>query len=99
MTYRNEVYWDEEKGELRSTIIQDLTPVFEKNKALYNEHSAGNSWQGEWHHIASIPRALVADLIRKGVNILNPDERDEKEIARLLNDIGYRNIRTKPGRV
>lgn len=99
MTYRNEVFWDEEKGELRSTIIQDLTPVFDANKAEYNEHSAGNSWKGEWHHIARIPRALVADLINKGVNILNPDERDEKEIARMLNDIGYRNLRTKPGKV
>ncbi|HEX7129127.1 MAG TPA: hypothetical protein VF217_03545 [Rhodanobacteraceae bacterium] len=41
----------------------------------------------------------MADLIRKGVNILNPDERDEIEISRMLNDIGYRNLRTKPGRV
>jgi hypothetical protein len=81
MTYKNEIFWDEEKGELRSTIVQNVAPVFELNKALYNEHSAGNSWKGEWHHIASIPRVLVAELIRKGVNILNPDERDEKVIA------------------
>lgn len=99
MTYRNEVYWDEEKGELRSTIIQDVTPVLELNKAEYNLHSAGNNWKGEMYKIATIPKVLVAELLRKGVNILNPDEHDEKVITRMLNDIGYRNLRTKPGRV
>lgn len=100
MTYKNEVFWDEEKGELRSTIIQDIAPILEYNKAAYNEHSSSNSWKGEWYQIAKIPRAVVVgELINKGVNIFNPDEHDQKVIDRFLNDIGFRNLRTKPGRV
>lgn len=40
MSYKENLYWDEEAGELRSTIVQDVTGVIEANKAAYNQFSA-----------------------------------------------------------
>jgi hypothetical protein len=70
---------------------QELTDSLDLNKAHYNDSES--NWNGDMHRVASIPLAVVSDLMRRGI------WGDEARMKAWLNDPDNRAFRTRPGRV
>lgn len=81
---------DDGSSTFRTDTICD--PIIDVNTAQRNITNSG--WGGDWHHIASIPKALVwSELMDASI------QDDQKYISRWLNDSDNRAWRTKDGRV
>lgn len=76
--------------------IQDVEPILEANKALYNSGD-GYSPSRELRRVATIPAIVVEQWMKEGVNIF--DKNCRGEIRRRLNDPANLAFRTAPGRV
>lgn len=91
------LHWDEAEDRFALELTQDIEPVIERNKALFNEGD-GFGPSREWRRVASFPpimrdiakRIWGADPFLKGNEVL---------LKRLLNDPDLRHFRTAPGRV
>lgn len=70
---------------------QDIETILELNRESRN--ATGEGWKGEFHHVASIPNTVLAELKEKG--ILD----DEKAFSKWLNDRDNLPFRTRMGRV
>lgn len=77
---------------------QDVEPLIERNKALWNEKEK-HSRYGELAHIASIPPVILMDLAQKGILTVGGKILDDKRYRAFLNDSDNRCFRTRPGRV
>lgn len=88
--------YDEPTGLTVIERVQDVEPIFEVNKQLYNDGD-GYSPSRELRRVASIPMAIVEMWMQEGVNIFNPDHMPE--IRRRLNDSENLFMRTAPGRL
>lgn len=91
--------FDEDTGGFTIETQQDVEPLVEINKALYNDTGDYRRFGGELHRIASLPNVIVMELSKQG--ILTPAGRilDDKRFRRWLNDPDNRLFRTRPGRV
>ncbi len=77
---------------------QDVEPILEDNKRLYNEPGGGWSKSRELRRVASIPLVVAEKWMREeGIDIFSPDH--WPAIRRKLNDPEWRHLRTAPGRV
>ena len=76
----------------RIESIQDVEPIIEYNKALYNATDE-RARHGDVSRVANIPLVVWADLKRRGIMD------DEKKLSAWLNDPENRMFRTRPGKV
>jgi hypothetical protein len=82
-------------GDLTVHRGEDVEPILEANKALFNEDD-GYSPSREWRRAASVPLALVEKWKNElGVDIFNPDHLPK--VRELLDSNEYRFLRTAPG--
>ena len=88
--------YDEPTGQHVITRVQDVEPILENNKALYNLND-GYSPSREFRRVAEIPISVAEQWYREGVNIYDPNCREE--IRRRLNDPVNLFLRTAPGRL
>ncbi len=87
-------HYDEQADRLYVERIQDVEPILNRNKALRNE--ASTNWQGDFHHVASIPLVIIEKVKNEtGVDLL----KDKAAMKRFLNDPDNKFLRTKPGRI
>ncbi len=81
---------DEETGYTRYGADQETAPILEANTADYNE-SHGRF--GEFTHVARIPMLMYEAWVAEG------KDTDQGFLKKFLNDIGFRKLRTRPGRI
>jgi hypothetical protein len=75
---------------------QDVSPILEANKILYTADD-GYSPSREFRRVATIPKIIVEQWMREGVNLF--DKNCRAEIRRRLNDSTNLHLRTAPGRL
>ena len=85
--------YDESEDRLIIERVQDVEPILEANKRAFND--ADTSWKREMNHVARIPKVIIDEYMKRGINLLA----DEAALKRFLNDPDNRLFRTKPGRV
>lgn len=90
------VHYDEHTDTLGLQRTQDVEPILERNKALYNLDD-GYSPSREWRRVASIPLVIVEQWYKAGINIF--DDNHHERIAAALDSPEFRYLRTAPGRV
>ncbi len=103
---RLEKWWlhtgDNGNDHITVETIEDVEPVLEKNKALYNEKPVDHPVLGR--KVASIPGTVLEELCRihkisfRELMVGN-SERGQKILNSVLNDPSFRSFRTAPGRV
>lgn len=76
---------------------QNVAPILEANKAVYNQTDERARW-GELTRVAEIPNSVIADLNRQGI-MRGFTVIDQKRMKAFLNDPDNRFLRTRPGRV
>jgi hypothetical protein len=82
-------------GDLTVIRGEDVEPLLEANKALFNSGD-GYSPSREWRRAASIPLALVEKWKNElGVDVFNQDHMPK--VRELLDSSEYRYLRTAPG--
>jgi hypothetical protein len=79
---------DEETGFTNYGFDQDVDAILDANKQIYN---ADHGKWGEWAWVGSIPLSLYWQWSQEG--ILG----DQAELKKRLNDLDFRNLRTRPG--
>ncbi len=84
-------HWNDADDTFAIETQQDVTPLIEGNKALFNDTPNDN--KGDLHRVASLPLNLYFDLKKRG--ILD----DPKKFRAWLNDPENRFFRVKEGRV
>lgn len=85
---RHWVDTDETTGITNYGFDQDVAPILETNREIYN---ADHGKWGEWAWVGSIPLSLYWAWEQEG--ILG----DQAELKKRLNDIDFRGLRTRPG--
>lgn len=76
--------------------VNDVSPVLERNKALYNDGTNGWSKSREMKRIASIPmEVIMLWKTQYGIDIF--DRNHDEGIRRLLDSSEWRYLRTAPG--
>lgn len=84
-------------GDLTVIRGEDVEPLLEANKALFNSGD-GYSPSREWRRAASIPMALIEKWLNEmGVNVFNQDHLPK--VLELLDSSEYLFLRTAPGRL
>jgi hypothetical protein len=88
-------WWNdsEESDEIVMHTEQDVTSIMEANKAAYSLYNGPKDKWGEWERVASIPLSMYMKLKSEG------KLQDKAYITRMLNDMEYRHLRTRPGKV
>ncbi len=103
---RIERYWlhsgDDGKDRITIETVEDVEPVLEANKKLYNEKPVDDPVLGR--KVASIPGTVLEELCRihkiKFRDLMNSkNPRGQKILNEFLNDPAMRFFRTAPGRV
>lgn len=75
---------------------QDITEHLKAN-AEARANDDGN-WQGDFHHVASIPFVVLEEMNKEaGCNLLKPENR--AKLVAMLNNKDYLKLRTKEGRI
>jgi len=86
-------HYDAEKDEATIETIIDATQVVEDNKTRFNSFDERANWNGDIHHVASIPMALFYQMKAEG------KLDDQAYMKRWLNSPENRVFRTRPGEV
>jgi hypothetical protein len=79
-------------GSITSRTDTHCDAIADVNKAQRN--MSANNWKGDWHMIASIPKAIAWDQL-----VPAHSAGDDKFVSKWLNDSDNRAWRTKEGRV
>jgi hypothetical protein len=93
---------DESEGLTHMTQAQDIAPILEENKRLYNDEDGGWSPSKEWRRAASVPITVYADWAKKlGVSPADAlsDPGFLQKVLAMLDDPENRAFRTAPGRL
>ena len=86
-------HYDADKDEATIETTFDVQAIGEDNKAKYNSFDERASWNGDMHHVASIPMSLFYQMKAEG------KLDDQAYLKRFLNDPDNRVFRTRPGTV
>jgi len=86
-------HYDAEKDQATIQTVIDATLVVETNKERFNSFDERANWNGDMHHVASIPMALFYQMKAEG------KLDDQAYMKRWLNDPDNRAFRTRPGEV
>lgn len=85
------------EGHLIIHRVQDVQPILDRNKALFNEGD-GYSPSREFRRAASIPNVVIEKwLNEEGINLFDPDH--WPAVQAKLNSSEYAYLRTAPGRI
>lgn len=85
-------------GNLTVEQVQDVEPVLEANKKAFNAVGDHNRYTGrDMYRVASIPNIVIAQWMKEGVDLFNPDH--AQAVKRKLNSPEYAYLRTRPGRI
>ncbi len=87
-------HYDTDTGGFSIERRQDVSPILEVNKALFNDAPLRF---GEWSHIASIPAVIMEQLAKDGIMTTGGKLLDPVRFRRWLNDRDNRLFRTRPG--
>ena len=87
---------DLDEGKMIIRRVQDLEPVLDHHKRMATEND-GYSPSRDIRRVASIPLVVVEQWMNEGVDIFDPNSREE--IKRRLNDPDNQFLRTAPGRL
>ena len=90
-------YYDDLADRLTVKHTQDVAPVLDDNKRLYNDGD-GYSPSRELKRIASLPMVVVMDLNTKGI-MRGTTVIDKKRFRQFLNDRDNLYLRTAPGQL
>ncbi len=91
-------HFDETTGGFTIETIQDVEPLVEFNKALYNETEKHTRY-GEWTKFASWPPVITMQLVQKGIMNWAGAILDDKKFRQWANDPENMYFRTRRGRV
>ena len=86
-------HYNADTDETTIQTSQDVTAVIEANKRDFAAIDNKANWQGEWHHVASIPETLYYKLKAEG------KLDDEAYMKKWLNDPANQIFRTRGGTV
>ena len=79
---------------------QDVEPLIERNKELYNSVSDYRRFAGEkWRRIASFPPVITMQLAQQGILSFGGAILDPERYKRWLNDSDNQVFRTMPGKI
>jgi len=91
-------YWydDNSRQQWLTETWHDITPLIETNKAQYNTAETRmtplrDGGEMQWARVASVPMALVPELLKKTHN-----GKDRKEVSRWLTDPENRHFLVRP---
>ena len=82
------VQYDSGEDALHYTSEQEVGPLLEINRAMYND--APRRWS-ELEHVAHLPNIIVLKLMQEGI------WGDSQRLKKFLNDYDFRSLRTRPG--
>jgi hypothetical protein len=85
----------DEKGNIGSQFRTDYDVTSSVDLNAEQRNISSSNWAGDYHHVASIPLALV----HQGYFSEAAKEQDEKAMSKWLNDSDNRAWRTKEGRL
>lgn len=88
-------YWDYDEINDKEIIetVQDVEPILEANKRLYNNPShRQHGVKHEFAHVAHIPMILVHKWLMEGIDVYK--ESDWPRVKRKLEDPDYKYLRT-----
>lgn len=91
---------DHSENQVNVHSQQDVEPILEHNKRLYNEACTGNrgySPSRTMVRVATIPNILIHKWLQEGINVY--DLNDWPKILAKLDDPEYALLRTAPGRL
>lgn len=92
------VSYDPIDDELTVVNQQDVGPILDLNKKLYNDGTNGYGPTREWRRIASIPNVVLEKWLKEeGIRFW--DSEDMPKLAAKLDDPEWKYLRTAPGRV
>lgn len=76
--------------------VEDVGPILEANKKMYNADDQGWMKGREGRRVATIPNIIIEKWKRElGVDLF--DKNHDQAVRRLLNDPDWRYLRTAPG--
>ena len=89
-------HFDPETEGFTIEYVQDVEPVLELSKAMYN--GAPLRW-GEFTHVKHIPKVFMIWLQQQGIMTAGGNILDEQRFRTWLNDRDTNWLRTRPGRI
>lgn len=92
-------HFDADTGGFTIQTQQDVEPLLDINRALWNESERSSRYADGMHRIASTPNVIIMELAKQG--ILSPSGAilDDTRYRRWLNDSSNRLFRTRTGKV
>lgn len=78
-------------------MCQDVEDILDRNQALMNQGDGGWDSEKMFKRVGSIPLVKLREFRNKGINLLNPEFKDE--LAKFFNDPDHSKTRTGPGRI
>ena len=89
-------HFDESEDKFTIHTVNDVEPVIERNKKLFNHDDGGWNSTRDGKRIASIPMEIILKWKQDyGVDLFNRDHLPK--VKQLLNDPDWRYLRTAPG--
>lgn len=93
-------YFDSDDETITLRDEQDVEPILEANKILFNDFDNRAPHPGDgFHRVASIPLTVMVELERQGVIDAQWRVRDEPRFLRFLDDPENIYLRTRPGKL
>ena len=86
-------HYDAAKDEAIIENVIDASGIVEDNRQKFNSFDERANWNGDMHHVASIPMEIYYKLKAEG------KLDDQAFMKRWLNDANNRAFRTRPGNV
>ncbi|MBX6367953.1 MAG: hypothetical protein IRZ04_08225 [Rhodospirillales bacterium] len=90
--------YDEAEDRFAVESVADITPVIERNKALFTADDGGWSPTREWRRVASFP-PIVIEIFKRRWGADPLARGNEALLRRLLNEPELRHFRTAPGSI
>lgn len=90
--------YDDETGGFTIESQQDVEPLLEQNKRLWNDTEKHTPY-GELRRVASIPNVTLMELARQGIVTPAGHVLDQKKFRAWLNDSDNKYFRTRAGKV
>ena len=91
-------HWDESNGKFHIETLQDIEPILEMNKNLFNNNDyRKQGLKEDMVHYATIPESIQVQWLQEGINIYNKDH--WPRVKAKLNHPDFRKLRTSSGKI
>lgn len=92
-------YHDDNSSQFQVETEQDVNPIVDSNAAQRNPTSRNTRWGEGIQKVATIPLAVMEDMIARGILTKGGAVQDRAALRRWLNDPDNRAFRTREGKV